>query len=117
MVPIVLFYPGEKEGESDLRFMGIEGREGISGQQVEGRLIDGEFSQIGKTGEAIVNVDKSVNGGLAPNTLLFDPEKKDSIMIIRQSILNGFKPSANQKNIRDGTLCQSVETSNFSIKP
>jgi len=31
MVPMVLFYPGEKEGESDLRFMGIEGREGISG--------------------------------------------------------------------------------------
>jgi hypothetical protein len=31
MVPIVLFYPGEKEDESELRFMGIEGREGISG--------------------------------------------------------------------------------------
>ena len=31
MVPMVLFYPGEKEGESELRFMGIEGREGISG--------------------------------------------------------------------------------------
>ena len=31
MVPIILFYPGEREGESELRFMGIQGREGISG--------------------------------------------------------------------------------------
>lgn len=30
-VPIILFYPGDKEGETELRFMGIEGREGISG--------------------------------------------------------------------------------------
>ena len=29
MVPIVLFYPGEKESENELRFMGISGREGI----------------------------------------------------------------------------------------
>jgi len=31
MVPIILFYPGDREGETELRFMGIEGREGISG--------------------------------------------------------------------------------------
>lgn len=30
-VPIILFYPGEKQGETELRFMGIEGREGVSG--------------------------------------------------------------------------------------
>lgn len=31
MVPMVLFYPGEREGESELRFMSIPGRVGISG--------------------------------------------------------------------------------------
>lgn len=31
MVPIILFYPGDKEGETELRFMSIEGREGVSG--------------------------------------------------------------------------------------
>jgi len=31
MVPIILFYPGAKEGETQLRFMGMEGRQAISG--------------------------------------------------------------------------------------
>lgn len=31
MVPIVLFYPGGREGENELRFMDIQGREGVSG--------------------------------------------------------------------------------------
>lgn len=30
MVPVILFYPGKKEGETDLRFMGIGGKEGSS---------------------------------------------------------------------------------------
>ncbi|MBN2413374.1 DUF1788 domain-containing protein [candidate division KSB1 bacterium] len=30
MVPIVLFYPGLKEGEAQLRYMGMEGRDAIS---------------------------------------------------------------------------------------
>ena len=30
-VPIILFYPGEKKGETELRFMAIEGRAGVSG--------------------------------------------------------------------------------------
>lgn len=31
MVPIVLFYPGEREGETQLRFMNMEGRQAVSG--------------------------------------------------------------------------------------
>jgi len=31
MVPIILFYPGSKESETELRFMDIEGRQAISG--------------------------------------------------------------------------------------
>jgi len=38
MVPIVLFYPGERTGEGELRFMGIEGREGISGYNYRVRI-------------------------------------------------------------------------------
>ncbi|MEQ8191974.1 MAG: BREX protein BrxB domain-containing protein [Candidatus Eremiobacterota bacterium] len=30
MVPVILFYPGKREGETDLRFMGIGGKEGSS---------------------------------------------------------------------------------------
>lgn len=31
MVPMILFYPGAREGENELRFMDIQGREGVSG--------------------------------------------------------------------------------------
>ena len=31
MVPLILFYPGSREGESQLRFMNMEGRQAISG--------------------------------------------------------------------------------------
>lgn len=40
MVPLVLFYPGEREGEGELRFMGIQGREGISGYNYRVRIYD-----------------------------------------------------------------------------
>jgi hypothetical protein len=40
MIPLVLFYPGEREGEGELRFMGIEGREGISGYNYRVRIYD-----------------------------------------------------------------------------
>lgn len=31
MVPMILFYPGAREGENELRFMDIQEIEGISG--------------------------------------------------------------------------------------
>lgn len=40
LVPLVLFYPGEREGEGELRFMGVEGREGISGYNYRVRIYD-----------------------------------------------------------------------------
>lgn len=39
-VPLLLFYPGDREGEGELRFMGVEGREGISGYNYRVRIYD-----------------------------------------------------------------------------
>jgi len=40
MVPLVLFYPGDRESEGELRFMGIPGREGVSGYNYRVRMYE-----------------------------------------------------------------------------
>lgn len=40
MVPLVLFYPGDRESEGELRFMSIPGKEGVSGYNYRVRIYE-----------------------------------------------------------------------------